>query len=146
MSDLISRQAAIDALERAKQNIHHNIERAIGDAVCGILDEVENGIKQLPPIQPNLLQPWEILAAQSVLSLPEPHWIPVTERLPENGRQVLVYARSVHYALAKYDEMLNADDTYKKQWVTFDAWKPYYTIKDVIAWMPLPEPFNGVTE
>ena len=52
MDDLISRQAAIDALERAKQNIHHNIERAIGDAVCGILDEVENGIKQLPPIQP----------------------------------------------------------------------------------------------
>ena len=50
MNDLISRQAAIDALERAKQNIHHNIERAIGDAVCGILDEVENGIKQLPPV------------------------------------------------------------------------------------------------
>ena len=76
----------------------------------------------------------------------EPHWIPVTERLPENGRQVLVYARSVHYALAKYDEMRNADGTYKKQWVTFDAWKPFYTIKDVIAWMPLPEPFKGVTE
>ena len=71
---------------------------------------------------------------------PEPHWIPVTERLPENGDQVLVYARSVHYALAKYDEMREADGTYKKQWVTFDAWKPFYTIKDVIAWMPLPEP------
>ena len=48
MSDLISRQAAIDALERAKQNIRHNIERAIGRAICEILDEVENGIKQLP--------------------------------------------------------------------------------------------------
>jgi hypothetical protein len=76
----------------------------------------------------------------------EPHWIPVTERLPENGRQVLVYARSVHYALAKYDEMRNADGTYKKQWVTFDAWKPFYTIKEVIAWCELPEPFKGVTE
>ena len=75
-----------------------------------------------------------------------PHWIPVTERLPENGRQVLVYARSVHYALAKYDEMLNADGTYKKQWVTFDAWKPFYTIKEVIAWCELPEPHKGVTE
>lgn len=52
MNDLISRQAAIDAIERAKQNIHHNIERAIGDAVCEVLDAVENGIKQLPPIQP----------------------------------------------------------------------------------------------
>ena len=75
----------------------------------------------------------------------EPHWISVTERLPENGEQVLVYARSVHYALAKYDEMREADGTYKKQWVTFDAWKPFYTIKEVIAWMPLPEPYKGVT-
>lgn len=52
VGDIISRQAAIDALERAKQNIHHNIERAIGDAICEILDTVEDGIKQLPPIQP----------------------------------------------------------------------------------------------
>ena len=74
---------------------------------------------------------------------PEPHWIPCSERLPEDPRQVLVYARNVHYALAKYDEMREADGTYKKQWVTFDAWKPYYTIKDVIKWMPLPEAYKG---
>jgi hypothetical protein len=76
----------------------------------------------------------------------EAKWIPCSERLPKDNRQVLVYARSVHYALAKYDEMRNADGTYKKQWVTFDAWKPLYTIKEVIAWMPLPEPCKGVTE
>ena len=51
-TDCISRHVAIDAIERAKQNIRHNIERAIGRAICEILDEVENGIKQLPPIQP----------------------------------------------------------------------------------------------
>ena len=72
----------------------------------------------------------------------EQRWIPCSERLPEDGRQVLVYARSVHYALAKYDEMREADGSYKKQWVTFDAWKPFYTIKEVIAWMPLPEPYQ----
>lgn len=72
----------------------------------------------------------------------EPHWIPVTEKLPEDGRQVLVYARGARYALAKYDEMMEADGSYKKQWVTFDAWKPLYTIKEVIAWMPLPAPFT----
>ena len=72
-------------------------------------------------------------------------WIPCSERLPENGRQVLVYARSVHYALAKYDEMRDAGGVYRKQWVTFDAWKPFYTIKEVIAWMPLPEPYKGET-
>lgn len=70
-------------------------------------------------------------------------WIPVSERLPDSPKQVLVYARSVHYALAKYDEMREADGSYKKQWVTFDAWKPFYTIKEVIAWQPLPEPYKG---
>ena len=56
MDDLISRQQAIEALERAKQNIRHNIERAIGKAVCEILDEVENGIKQLPSAEPEIIQ------------------------------------------------------------------------------------------
>lgn len=73
-------------------------------------------------------------------------WIPVTERLPDSPKQVLVYARSVHYALAKYDEMREADGSYKKQWVTFDAWKPFYTIKDVIAWQTLPEPYEEEKE
>ena len=73
---------------------------------------------------------------------PEPKWIPCSERLPEDNRQVLIYAMSVHYALAKYDEMRETDGTYKKQWVTFDAWKPFYTIKEVVAWMPLPEPYR----
>ena len=51
MDDTISRGETIEALERAKQNIRHNIERAIGRAICEILDEVENGIKQLPPAE-----------------------------------------------------------------------------------------------
>ena len=74
---------------------------------------------------------------------PERKWIPVTEALPKDGRQVLVYAQSVHYALAKYDEMMQPDGKWIKEWVTFDAWKPYYTIENVIAWMPLPEPWRG---
>lgn len=71
---------------------------------------------------------------------PERRWIPVTDRLPKDNRQVLVYAQSTHFALAKYDEMMEPNGEWKKQWVTFDAWKPYYTVENVIAWMPLPEP------
>lgn len=74
---------------------------------------------------------------------PERKWIPVTEALPEDNRQVLVYAQSTHFVLAKYDEMMEPNGEWKKQWVTFDAWKPYYTVKNVIAWMPLPEPWRG---
>ena len=105
--------------------------------VCRILDDV---LANRPTQRDSL-----IVAVRKAFEA-EPHWIPVTERLPENGRQVLVYAMSVHYALAKYDEMRNADGTYKKQWVTFDAWKPFYSIKEVIAWAELPEPYKGVTE
>lgn len=114
-SDTISRQAAIDAICRSSE---------CESEFCGIPCTEVNALKALPSVQS------------------EQRWIPCSERLPENGRQVLVYARSVHYALAKYDEMREADGTYKKQWVTFDAWKPYYTIKEVIAWMPLPEPYK----
>ena len=88
-------------------------------------EQVEDTISDMPTIEP------------------QPHWIPCSERLPDNNRQVLVYAMSVHFALAKYDEMREADGTYKMQWVTFDAWKPFYTIKDVLAWMPLPSPWKG---
>ena len=56
MNELISKEKAIEVLERAKQNIRRNIERAIGRAICEILDEVENGIKQLPPIQPEIVR------------------------------------------------------------------------------------------
>lgn len=111
-TDYISRQAAIDAIN-------------------GVLVEDES------------CKVWFRLALQNLPSAqPEQQWISCSERLPEDNRQVLIYAMSVHYALAKYDEMREADGTYKKQWVTFDAWKPFYTIKEVIAWMPLPEPYE----
>ena len=121
MDDLISRQQAIDAL-RAMQTY----KLFAGDDML-LIDQAEaqTELMVLPSAQP------------------EQQWIPCSERLPENGRQVLVYARSVHFALAKYDEMREADGTYKKQWVTFDSWKPFYTIKNVIAWMELPEPYQG---
>ena len=101
-------------------------------------------VESLPSLYP-MMQEFEEDAIHTVLDA-LPHWIPCEERLPEDGKQVLVYARGARYALAKYDEMMEADGSYKKQWVTFDAWKPLYTIKEVMAWMPLPEPYKGVTD
>lgn len=105
------------------------------DKVCRILDDV---LSNRPTERDSL-----IVAVQKAFdALEKQRWIPVSEKLPEDSRQVFVYARSVHFALAKYDEMREANGTYKKQWVTFDAWKPMYTIKNVIAWRPLPEPYT----
>lgn len=76
----------------------------------------------------------------------QPMWIPVNERLPEDGRPVLIYAWNVHHVIARYDTF-RTDDGYKKTWVTADAWNGNTEIgNEVIAWMPLPEPYKGESE
>ena len=70
-------------------------------------------------------------------------WIPCSERLPEKPEQVLIYAWNVHYVLAKYREIRTWEGIYKMAWVMEDAYNAPHEIKhDVIAWMPLPEPYN----
>ena len=119
------------------------------DALEELFREVIGGIAKKPEMNGNLehmvrasAMVIEMIKDAPTIEPDDDRWIPCSERLPENGRQVLVFARSAHFALAKYDEMREADGKYKKQWVTFDAWKPFYTIKEVIAWMPLPEPYK----
>lgn len=116
MSDLINRQDAINEL----YNINPSEDMLFVDAIVDMLENLPEKSEQ--------------------------KWIPVTEALPKDNRQVLVYAQSTHFALAKYDEMREADGKYRKQWVTFDAWKPYYTIDNVIAWMPLIKPWENNNE
>lgn len=75
-----------------------------------------------------------------------PKWIPVSERLPEDRRPVLIYAWNVHHVIARYDSFRTENGT-KKCWVTADAWNGNVEIKhEVIAWMPLPEPYNAESE
>lgn len=63
----------------------------------------------------------------------EPHWIPVTEGLPEVGENAL---------LSYFDEItigwLNSDGL----WSIYDGWK-CVNADEVSAWMPLPEPWKG---
>jgi hypothetical protein len=75
-----------------------------------------------------------LLVTQPTIT-PEPHWIPVTVRLPEVGESVLIC------------------DAYGDICIGHRTMGGYYfpdfcddKIKDVRAWCELPEPYKGVTE
>lgn len=59
-------------------------------------------------------------------------WIPVDERLPEPGREVLAYIKH-NYA----EDGWRAYRVYEYT----DHWVGMGNLCEVIAWMPLPEPF-----
>ena len=82
----------------------------------------------------------EVINSQPTIQ-PEPHWIPVTERLPNRDELVLVtYKTTSKIHLCKY-----LDDGSENSWWSYIddccAWNNV-----ILAWMPLPEPYKGVTE
>ena len=68
----------------------------------------------------------------------EPHWIPVTERLPTEGESVLLGDDNKNMTLGR---LIRTDGGYK-----WDVYAWWHDLDDWSAWMPLPEPFKGVTE
>lgn len=94
--------------------------------------------------------------AISALEKPEPKWIPVSERLPEeDGEYLVLYHIQSKYKPYVYDVRLFANNLYKideydfydkkgqKGWVYYDREYGFCEDDSVIAWMPLPEPYKG---
>lgn len=122
VGDTISRQAAIDALRK--------------DVMGGL--NYESILKRLPSAEP------------------EREWITCSERLPEKYQTVLTTIKGVDLFLACADKnFFEALATAKKRtwvsvgilgeygWYRFDG---YQMTAEPIAWMPLPEPYNGDTQ
>ena len=61
-------------------------------------------------------------------------WIPVTERLPENKKCVLMYSADGGVAEGVYEES-------RKRWIQW-RWS-VFDVPSVTHWMPLPEPPKG---
>ena len=69
----------------------------------------------------------------------EPHWIPVTDGLPERDELVLVtYKTTDKIHLCKY----LGDGSENQWWSYIDDCCAWNNV--VLAWMPLPEPYKGV--
>ena len=71
--------------------------------------------------------------AIEALEKPEPHWIPVTERLPEKWNTAYIATLDYgEYGMAVGRRFFFGDNI---------GWND----EAVIAWMPFPEPYKGVT-
>lgn len=87
----------------------------------------------------------QLIDAQDAIQ-PEPHWIPVTERLPyaEYGESDNVLAtcgyRDVEDGSIRWIKTLYFNGG---NWC-YPTGETY--LEKVYAWMPLPEPYKGVTE
>ena len=132
MNDLISRQAAIDALKQQAETMSEWSNR-YAEQRKGVLTAV-NIIEDLSSAHP------------------EPYWIPVTERLPEEYCECLVTYRTVDTQefmdILEYEPSYEFDyekGRFKGEWL-FATDDERFTDGEVIAWMPLPESFKGVTE
>lgn len=79
---------------------------------------------------------WRVIDAQPTIET-EPHWIPCSEKIPEDSGEYLTFQCS---ADIKYGwcQVLYYDDG----WNCFGGNKKN-EVKYVVAWMPLPKPWGG---
>ena len=93
-------------------------------------------------ILPCLIGEWrEAISIATKALEAEPQWIPVTERLPEGIGRVIAQMDGG----AIHDVFYKGKNPYGHVvWVRLDDC--IYWDNEVVAWMPLPEPYKGVTE
>jgi len=104
------------------------------------IDLEKDIVQSLSSLYP--LQEFEERAIDTVLDA-IPHWIPVTERLPETTDAVLTTYivngdRSRRYV--EESSYYGSDGSWSSPW---DEYRIAGTRIEVIAWMPLPEPTRG---
>ena len=96
--------------------------------VCRILDDV---LANRPTERDYLI----VAVRKAFKALEEPHWIPCSERLPKEDGSYLVSGKWGSGKKSVGDCEFSVEDGYFQT-----AWN-----FDVLAWMPLPEPYKGVT-
>ena len=78
---------------------------------------------------------------------PEPHWIPVTEKPKESGKYLVTAVISFIPDHVDDPNTYEAVTTANYSADTRDPIKWWgNNVEKVLAWMPLPEPYKGVTE
>ena len=121
MNDLVER----DAVKRSLTN-EYNRKRT-GDGLR--LAWIEKAVNDVPSAQPKIIACGEGILTQLGQELePKQQWIPVAERLPELCQRAICQNRHGEMMIGTY--------------TAFGWMFPCYFEKP-IAWMPLPEPWEG---
>lgn len=123
----VSKEQIIKALEQqpsedciSRESVLRLVEQypnIIGNRCVGLMAD----IKHLPSVTPQ-----------------QTSWIPCSERLPERDVNVLTYHRNVSF---DYQYVSWIDD-YSGKWAGFIG----NLSDEVLAWMPLPEPYKAESE
>lgn len=173
MSDLISRQAAIDTIDEYDFEFPNYMERFVTELRDAMKADIKHDIEALPSAQPDLDEwctdcseydqerhccpRWNRVIRQTLKDAqPERktgEWIPCSERLPEEdfwsgrGRQFS------EHVLVTIVNRGNDDERFTDIAQTVDGiWQLSHDVDgdcslpnwcEVIAWMPLPEPYKG---
>ena len=122
MNDLISRQAAIEEVREATIIVEYKETDRLESVAASVIKQTKKGIEYLLEDLPTA-----------------PQWIPVEEGLPENKTTVLV-----SYKACSRDKFCETSvGRYSDSSGTWANIRGDY-IPEVVAWMPLPEPYKRV--
>ena len=141
MSDLISRQAAIDAIQQHREGVlgDYEYDEGVAFVYAAAHNHIIDVIKQLPSV---------------------PEWIPVTERLPEELKAVNItwvnHEPEPYYHDIKDRNFVATGIYFHGDWYWYSTVCEDYLREygewdvdlvddavEILAWMPLPEPYKG---